>query len=125
MSALLKLAERCEQAEGPDREIDVHIWIALSGASAADVEAIMTCMRLSLNVERCPLFTASLDAAMTLLPERHSWEAGNCGEGLRPWATVTMPSSTGGWQFSGDAITVPLALCAAALRARAATGEGM
>lgn len=49
MSDLLKLAERCEKATGPDRDLDATIERVLRNYSTP-----------------LPLYTASIDAAMTL-----------------------------------------------------------
>jgi hypothetical protein len=111
--SLLELAERCERAEGPDRELDARIaelaianlqvlpagtgaWLVLEDGRQRDASAV-------------PAYTASLDVAMTLVPE------GNLPRRLyiRDEATAV---------FLGDlealAATPALALCAAALRAR-------
>lgn len=89
---LLDLATRCEQASGPDWYIERDIGQAI-GLPA---------------YRAFPKFTASLDAALTLAPDGAGWVVGNdvcvaVVNGIR----------------SHHAIPV-LALCAAALRARAA-----
>lgn len=133
MSALLDLAARCEAAEGPDRELDIAIWRSvlaneqqlalveqgrtLHGDSEADFRA-----DYMMDGKR---FTASLDAALTLVPE---------GAGVRLdryWiANVDGPVwscsiSQGGVPENPrkvfetwDHLTPALALCAAALTAR-------
>jgi hypothetical protein len=121
---LLVLAERCEAAEGPDRRLDAEIDIALrrfperayeqangmraKGSSALD--------RIEWFIKwGATRYTASLDAAMTLVPE-----------GLKPvlnFRVNTCRLSKGiddTTAYSGGK-TMPLALCAAALRARAST----
>lgn len=56
---LLALAERVEALTGPDRETDYRIAKWRSGAKGSH-----------LKIEQVPpLYTASLDAAMTLVPE--------------------------------------------------------
>lgn len=133
-----KLAERCEAATGPDRVIDglVHVaanpdtpWIighepgrfprkaiygtlsdfrdALLGENGADfADAI-----------NAPAYTASIDAAMTLVPE-----GVNIGLHIdHNGCDCAWSSRAIGWQprvVPGN--TPALALCAAALRARAA-----
>ena len=56
--ALLQLAERCENATGPDRELDCDIHAKLVGAPHRHQIP-----------STWPLYTASLDAAMQLVPE--------------------------------------------------------
>jgi hypothetical protein len=56
-----------------------------------------------------PMFTASLDAAVTLVPE-------GCG-----WMVMSSAAKVGVWPSHGA--TPALALCAAALRARAAMAQ--
>jgi hypothetical protein len=69
-----------------------------------------------------PAYTASLDAAMTLVPEGMSFEVRRSGTGDRGQATVWCPLhavSIREWRVTGCASPAH-ALCAAALRARAA-----
>ena len=93
-SALLELASRIDAATGPDRELDLAIALAVGDETWAEPD-------------RAKLYyTASLDAAMSLVPEGLIWlvqyrirvyaEVGRC------FATAATPS---------------LALTAAALRA--------
>lgn len=63
--------------------------------------------------ERLPAYTASLDAAMTLVPEGWCFEVTN----YDTYAKVFSDSANGPG-FSGGGLTPALALCAAALRAR-------
>jgi hypothetical protein len=64
-----------------------------------------------------PNFTASIDAAVTLVPEGHRWCCDTMN-GNRVSAFVEN-GANGKWH---DAATPALAICAAALRARAADG---
>jgi hypothetical protein len=109
--SLLTLAERCERAAGPDRELDVDI---------AEQVSLWT-QQLT-----APDFTTSLDAAMTLVPEGLEWGAGTYGnpdtEGPWAWCATQQQSAECEFGYSRGA-TPALALCAAALRARAAMGD--
>jgi hypothetical protein len=133
---LLELAERCEAAEGPDRELDCLIAAALElrpegmDISAADSLRIWGLHEFARHSEshqnvwsRClPRYTASIDAALTLVPEGMwvacltqddtGWWAGLCrpGERQKDWLA--------GW---GPTPSAALALTAAALRALAST----
>lgn len=130
---LLALAERCEKASGPDRELDAAIVAAMNNAIVKPYPPTddfgpkdrwqfwsRDGAHFLGSEGKFPVkpVTASLDAAMTLVPE--SALAWNCGV------------STGGnsaWVFDGEdehnaaAASVPLALVSAALRAIAAKEE--
>jgi hypothetical protein len=137
MSALLQLAERCEKAVGPDRELDAVILATIDGYTAIEERAggwivavgkgVMErslgfidpgehSRNFTLQHHDTPALTASLDAAMQLVPE------GVC------WRVIAWPKNTRGFKAgaliegSPDAggATPALALCAASLRARAA-----
>ena len=68
-TTLLALAERCEQAAGPERELDCHIHALIEGRNIKPERWIETVRVYSHMV---PHYTASLNAAITLyetLPE--------------------------------------------------------
>jgi hypothetical protein len=152
---LVKLAERCEAAVGPDRELDADICIAALGWSEIPSEEgdwrSLKGPSGRINVTRngsnggfagdkLPKFTASLDAAMTLVPEGWRWimrqarpdkanpneygyfarletedfESVTWGKGS-DWLTDTVA----GQDVFVWAGTPALALCAAALRSHA------
>ena len=134
-TTLLALAERCEQAAGPDRELDAEIEALLTGRvthprapgytlKAQDVEWKLARLAdsgfISSARRPAPPYTASLDAAVTLVPEgwRYDLTNGDLVSKEKPAARLT-PDFAGPC-FDGYARTVPLALCVAALRARAA-----
>lgn len=98
MGDLLALAKRCEAATGPDRELDEHIEFTLLPRGYA------------LPGTSLP-YTASIDAAMTLVPEGFDWIIARANGGLTIHAEVGSRE-----QVFGE--TPALALCAAALRAR-------
>ena len=143
------LAERCEEAMGPDRELDCAILVAIDWRYDDWEEGERTAREMaerhglswlvSRSVEgynstwrHLPRLTASLDAAMTLVPE--GWRMAALCE-REPWfcrlETVDFDSVTWGkgsdWitnivagqDTTAKAATPALALCAAALRARA------
>lgn len=100
---LLKLAERVEAAAGPDRELDFAIADAVFGA-----------IKPPLRRGHCEKYTASLDAALTLVPEEYRFDTLTTAYG--DWvAELGIHEGVRGF---GRAVTGPLALCAAALRAR-------
>lgn len=121
MSDLMELAAKIEAAAGPDRELDKAIALALFDREEADVpgfihagarEAYVDLLERTVTGAR---FTASLDAAMTLVPEAAGFSVQHMGHPCL--AFVQMPGHA---EVSSDAATPALALCAAALRARAA-----
>jgi hypothetical protein len=60
---LLALADRCEKATGPDRELECRIWCALNGHTFDLCKQVVGDLS---KWEVAPAYTASLDAAMTL-----------------------------------------------------------
>lgn len=137
MNALLELVERIEKVEGPDRALDVEIAVAVDWRwpdweeGESTVRDRVAAHGLEWLIDRAtngmnsmwrgiPAYTASIDAAMTLVPEgavtflasqeRHSlrwkWELRH-GFGVRSSARAATPA---------------LALTAAALRSLAAQG---
>ena len=126
---LLELAERCEAASGPD--------VVLAQDIADYAESIGL---LSIGM-RIPDYTASLDAAMTLVPEGfvvklEAWPAHGdtpAKASIELWGTsekrwgrdLIWGHGSEDVTAKADASTPALALCAAALRARAKQeGEG-
>jgi hypothetical protein len=112
-TALADLAARCEKATGPDRELDAEIYVALD-ANRENRDALAINGAVGSWV---PDFTASLDAAMTLVPEGWYWQV---GQGNHAWAAVYENPIPPAMRVDPIAATPALALCAAALRARAA-----
>ncbi len=126
----MKLSERVERAEGPSRELDEAFALALGWSQVENPTKAMGLMGRwrDANGEMTdhfgvPRFTASLDAAMTLVPE---------GEGRWPQLEYISPNPNnpkqghrarlwfaGGDRFRGESLhSFALALCAAALKAR-------
>lgn len=130
-----KLSERVERLEGPDREIDVLICAKTGGVfheSISDQDAAQIAAKYSYTPDGefeevetsgadqwgVPHYTASLDAAMSLVPEGCSW---NLSVGRV--AIVQVTDCTGGptvvpLDFDATAKTSAIALCAAALKSR-------
>lgn len=125
-SELLALAERVEKASGPDRELDADIAKAV-GVPATLVIGHECLGNLRSVPQNAPRYTASLDAALTLVPKR--WRTESIGENPQiagrwtVWLRHRLDDPRHGVAV-GDAATPALALCAAALRARAAQENG-
>ena len=115
---LIELAERCEQATGPDRELDAAIQRALGDGSGE--HWFTDCFGNHVTDAIAPQVTASLDAAMTL--------AGDWGFDVRRAVggvgiVEVYPEGFCQPSHRGRAQSPALALCAAALRARASQGQ--
>jgi hypothetical protein len=131
MSDLLKLAERCEAATGHDRELDVELAVVAGLIRDPEFErgyfygAGNNCDYVlergdydhGNNAPELPYYTASLDAAMTLVPDGAKVTTQTFG-GPGPMALVE-PNE----RFASGS-TLALALCAAALKARASMSHG-
>lgn len=114
---LLELAERCEKASGPDRELDAAI-AAVSGYRVVDEgHPLGRCCydRNGISIV-LPRYSASLDAAMTLVPA--DWHTSLRGIN-DSWHVSMNPTSRGpiAETFAFSA-TPALAAIAASLRAR-------
>jgi hypothetical protein len=114
VNALLDLAELCEKATGLDRLLDGEIWREAHGLTVYDV--LTPEGEISVSV---PYLTASLDAAMTLVPEGWVWRH-EPTKHVPHLASVAPRHSHGGYSGHSDH-SACLALCAASLRARAAS----
>lgn len=125
---LLALAERCEQATGPDRELESAIVKAIHpGAKVLTTEIGKGKFTFAGGFFRLDDFryTASLDAAITLVPE--GWRVVSIGEEAfddepQPFVVSLCQRAGrfGAGATRGRATAFALALCAAALRARIA-----
>lgn len=129
--ALLELAERCERAMGPDRELDAEI-------ANLDIPRATLWRDTRPECRSYPPYTASLDASMSLVPrarrvsklEEH-WRTRRWHAQLseRPSDTLLKAFDEGriiGWNAADTepegAATPALALTSAALRALAEQG---
>lgn len=102
-SQLIELAEQCEKASGPNLRLDALIAHEVHGSTGHNVD----------------FYTASVDAAMTLIPE--GWFFSGF-EQQRPSVRVWTEGNQARFspQVDGPHPATPaLALCAASLRARA------
>jgi hypothetical protein len=134
---LYALAERCEQAAGPDGNLDFQLdYVRCDWPSIPPPpnEADWTELADADDLPRA--YTASLDAALTLVPNGHDWLV-RSEEPRGAMANVSRKDATNITQLDvefddgsafaqghryGDGANGALALCAAALRARAAQG---
>jgi hypothetical protein len=134
-TTLLALAERCEQAAGPDRELDVAIALACGIVTSREGDCFYghkyySVMVLNYDYDdteyrapELPSYSSSLDAALALVPEGHEWLRKN----PESMTVYRVPGDLKEWaqHIYGRGATDALALCAAALRARAAIMQQM
>lgn len=120
---LLRLAERCER-EKPSMELDIAILEATTGAKLEKIDGFYGIRwpdkRLD-PVGFVPKYTGSIDGATALLTTGMKWAAGTHGvRAVRYSAKVAADGYTATAQWpSSFGMSAALALCAAALRARA------
>jgi hypothetical protein len=107
MTDLSALADEIERLDGPSREMDGTIYVAIYGPDKRMVCGDAT-------ADDVPAYTASLDAALTLMPEGSPMEL-HIRSNMTD-AYVWPDDREDG--IRGHAATPSLALCAAALRAR-------
>jgi hypothetical protein len=111
VTSLLDLAAKVEALTGPCRETNTEIALAIGWKRYAGDNWIGP------RAEICvPDYTASLDAAMTLVPTQMEWEAGTAKLMDICWARVIAIHDS----WKGKAATPAIALTAASLKARAA-----
>lgn len=106
------LIKRIEAASGPDREINAEILLMIGGKK----RGMDWWIEFAYIGRAIPAYTASIDAAMTLVPEGEIWAI----DYLRSPKTVARVGAFN----QGSAATPALALCAAALKARQQEQEG-
>jgi hypothetical protein len=114
---MVALADRCEAASGPDRELDAKIARETGAVNPRTARAGFGFGYVDRGQWACsfvPAYTASLDAAMTLVPEGCSFDLVN----RLGCTTVRIFNRDGPLTDCRRAITPALALCAAALKAR-------
>lgn len=115
---LKALAERCEKATGPDRELDAAIASTFSNSVESD-DGDFWWGPYNEPPVRVPDFTGSLDAAMSLVPD--GWDFSlHANDGEQSRARVYSSRADSRWSYANKH---SLALCAAALRVRATQGE--
>lgn len=118
---LRALADRVEALTEPDRQIDCKIENAL-GLAVFDRDPRIIYGDADYSRREPKPFTASLDAAMTLVPE--GWdhmEVYSPDHQTLVWTAYFLPNGNlaNRWTGHGSGQTYALAICAAALRALA------
>lgn len=137
---LLELAERCEQAKASSPELDAQICAAARVVASKDWQWAYNYPDWEGRADgrvylekggpsfSAPSYTSSIDAAMTLVPD-------GVGDSISEEIKVELWGSHGvypphvrasAWVMGARrtyAATMPLALCAAALRRRASDGN--
>jgi hypothetical protein len=117
---LLDMVGRVAAATGPDRELDVRIYHAISPGLGCSWDEFSSGMVFEKN-NWCHRYTSSIDGALTLFPAHTLWAVANMEDGPIARAVRPMPGGgyTGGYlETAGH--TPPLALTCAALQILAA-----
>lgn len=121
-SILNALADRVEAAEGPEREIDSAIYEAIGIDETrckwwCKMDGRTDLTRARFIAAHAPQFTASIDAAMTLVPD--GWAFGLSSDLIEDGAVAGLMRKSPHSAGDAKATTPALALTAAALRAQA------
>lgn len=120
MGEFAELIERLEKADGASRDLDAAIYVATIKGAYPD-ETVED--RLKYARHACYRYTASLDAALTLVPdlegEKLDWLVGFDDD--VPVATIHRQHQELAWQPGS---TPAIALCIAALKVRASDKAG-
>lgn len=117
------LIERLEAASGPDRELDAEIAVAIGLGKATANHAGRYWKQGDLHVTgEAPAYTASIDAALTLVPEGWTYEGRQGPSGFpHLWTLSTIKCGDVRYTtVTGRARSAAITLCIAALRAREA-----
>ena len=125
-----ELIEKLERADGPSRELDEAIYELMGGCNhkrtkyyAVQSDTGFTCLdcgKDTYGAKYAPSYTASIDAAMTLVPEGWSYTVAWLHRNGR--ATVAMFHAKLNEQRA-ESQTPAIALCIAALKAKEADNE--
>lgn len=120
-----EIAKRLEKAQGPDREIDADLCVALLGFQRAELSGrgLAVCEPKEGGwiwpIEKWPL-TASLDAAIALVervrPDRCIQTTKYVWDGRSHWAAKIFPSTRKGRDHAGQGTTAALAALLALIR---------
>ncbi len=121
------LLSRLEALTGPDREVDGAIYCAVGHRMIAECWPHWTAAQRDLAT---PHYTASLDAALTLVPAGWQWQVSNrappphAGRAFldnkaHPFVGIGAARNPELIRIENTAATPVIALCIAALRARA------
>lgn len=122
MTNLSSLIERIEAATGPDHEMDAAIELAFTDDRGVQPLAFFK-HKITIGKRRTIPFTASIDAAMTLVPEgwlmAGLWERNTKLPNWRWKAELWSPDADRNVSgIARNSESPALALCAAALKAR-------
>lgn len=126
------LIERLEKAAGPERQLDVDIFIAINpGATGLPNRFGMARIPCGdgFKVRKVDFFTRSIDAALTLVPEGFRWLVRNHngkpthdgdGDGARAFANVYRDEDEDETDYHCWGKQPATTICIAALKARTA-----
>lgn len=118
------LIARLEKATGPDRKLDglIHRIVLKVPEWRRGPTILGPFEGPNGGAITSPLYTASIDAARTLILPEHSF-GGLAQVSPADWLMMIFSRTYGRARWEGEAPTAELAICIAALKARAATPE--
>jgi hypothetical protein len=130
MTTLEETLTRLQEATGPDRGLDHDITLLMfpgrfRTSSGYTNRGAGWCVELEngtdIGMHECARYTASIDAALTLVPEGLAWmtRGSSADDAAHPFGTAYV-ATPGLDLISYPAPTAALALCIAALKARQA-----
>lgn len=120
---LSELIAKLEGATEPSRQLDSAIaaHLGFDGWTAEEwADVVSEAGLLNPSIPKAPAYTASIDAALTLVPDGMLWHAGLNTDGSAFGDIRTIDKLE--W-FSDGRQSVPLALCIAALKSRATAAK--
>lgn len=113
MTDIASLIERLENTTGPDRELDCAI-MQMEVDRGAGLHVRLT----EDSLASAPHYTSSIDAAVTLVPPRHTIAIRSYGDGTWRASLRSLDDPSGEWILGGENKTGAIPICIAALRAR-------
>lgn len=123
-ATLLKLAADVEAADGPDRELDARVWVALHGGEIIALQPGYVQSGDWSAVGFTQAYTDSVDAALALMADvLPGWGytlikgADGKDRGYHGREAIITPPMLTDDEYATSAATVPLAIVAAVLRA--------
>lgn len=118
-----ELVAALEAATGPDRELDAEVYKAEHPKFTLDRPHMHERLQSIATLNKCPRYTASLDAALTLVPEGAAFQFLYEPNAINGHDAIVWPKCDK-WVNPNTGMAVhkylAIALCIAALKARAA-----
>lgn len=120
MTEATSLIERLEALESPCRECDLELWWEVKANRGSPKKPMPKDYReANLRMDDAPLYTSSLDAAMSLVPEGYGWRLWvPSSTSLSPMVVTMWGNGQKYAPNESTAATPAIALCIASLKAQ-------